>query len=64
MTFRTLLTKKPPTQPFDGLSEIDDAEKPYPLRQLVTRRRVLLAVTNYATFRSSRSLIARSSLFS
>jgi hypothetical protein len=48
MTFRTLLTKKPPTQPFDGLSEIDDAEKPYPLRQLMTRR-VLLAVTNYAT---------------
>lgn len=32
-----------------GLPETDDAEKRYSLRQLVTRRRVLLAVTNYAT---------------
>ncbi|KAH9989032.1 major facilitator superfamily domain-containing protein [Russula vinacea] len=38
MTLRTLLKKKPTTQSF----------KPYPLRHLMTRR-VLLAVTNYAT---------------
>jgi hypothetical protein len=31
-----------------GHSETDDAEKPYPLRQLVTRQRVLLSVTNNA----------------
>lgn len=48
MTLRTLLKKKPTTQSVVGLSDTDDAEKPYPLRQLMTRR-VLLAVTNYAT---------------
>jgi hypothetical protein len=48
-TLRTLLTKKPEASSSIGHSEIDDAEKPYPLRQLVTRRRVLLSVTNYAT---------------
>jgi hypothetical protein len=42
------LTKKPQTSSFVGLSEIDDADKPYPLRQLMTRR-VLLSVINYAT---------------
>ncbi|KAF8501373.1 member of major facilitator superfamily multidrug-resistance, DHA1 sub-family [Russula emetica] len=45
---RTLLTKKPNTSSFVGPSEIDDAEKPYSLRRLMTRR-VLLSVTNYAT---------------
>lgn len=42
------MAKKPITSSFVGLSEIDDAEKPYPLRRLMTRR-VLLSVTNYAT---------------
>jgi hypothetical protein len=41
------LKKKPQTSSIVVLSEIDDAEKPYPLRQLMTRR-VLLSVTNYA----------------
>ena len=50
-TLRTLLTKKSRSSSSSsvGLSEIDDAEKPYPLRRLATRRRVLLSVTNYAT---------------
>ncbi len=49
-TLRTLLTKRPrtPSSSCVGLSETDDAEKPYPLRRLMTRR-VLLSVTNYAT---------------
>jgi hypothetical protein len=42
------LTKEPETTSFVGLSEVDDADKPYSLRQLMTRR-VLLSVTNYAT---------------
>jgi hypothetical protein len=48
---RTLLTKRSRSSSSSsiGLSETDDAEKPYSLRQLVTRRRVLLSVTNYAT---------------
>ncbi|KAH9966264.1 major facilitator superfamily domain-containing protein [Lactifluus volemus] len=40
---RSLLKKEP--QP--SLSESDDAEKPYPLRRLMTRRVVVLAVINY-----------------
>lgn len=50
-TLRTLLTKRSRSSASScvGLSETDDAETPYPLRQLVTRRRVLLSVTNYAT---------------
>ncbi|KAF8493991.1 member of major facilitator superfamily multidrug-resistance, DHA1 sub-family [Russula emetica] len=52
-TLRNLLTKRSrsssSSSSCDGLSETDDAEKRYPLRQLVTRRRVLLSVTNYAT---------------
>ena len=47
-TLRTLLTKRPEASSSVGYCEIDDAEKPYPLRQLVTRRRVVLSVTNYA----------------
>lgn len=47
-TLRTLLTKKRNSSSFVGPPEIDDAEKPYPLRRLMTRR-VLLSVTNYAT---------------
>ncbi len=41
------MTKKPKTSSIVGLSEMDDAEKPYSLRQLMTRP-VLLSVTNYA----------------
>jgi len=41
------LIRKPQLSTGDGAS-IDDADKPYPLRQLMTRR-VLLAVVNYAT---------------
>jgi hypothetical protein len=42
------LKKKDNASSFTGASEIDDAEKPYSLRRLMTRR-VLLSVTNYAT---------------
>jgi hypothetical protein len=42
------LAKKSNTSSFVGPSELDDAEKAYPLRRLMTRR-VLLSVTNYAT---------------
>ena len=52
-TLRALLTKRSPSSSSSsscvGLSGIDDAEKPYPLRRLVTRRLLLLSVTNYAT---------------
>ena len=47
-TLRTLLTKKPEVSSSDDHCEIDDAEKPYSLRQLLTQRRVLLCVTNHA----------------
>jgi hypothetical protein len=45
MTIRSLLTKQPQPSSVD-IPEIDDAEKPYPLRRLMTRR-VLLSVINY-----------------
>ncbi len=44
MTFRGLLTKK--SDPSPSLVETDEAEKPYPLRRLMTRQ-VLLTVVNY-----------------
>ncbi|KAH9178432.1 MFS general substrate transporter [Lactarius sanguifluus] len=46
VTFRSLLTKK--SDPSPSVVEIDEAEKPYPLRRLMTRP-VLLSVLNYAT---------------
>ncbi len=46
-TLRTLLTKKSRSSSSVGPAEIDDAEKPYPLRRLMTRK-VLLSVNNYA----------------
>jgi len=46
-TLRTLLTGKARASSFVGASEIDDTQKPYPLRKLMTRR-VLLSVINYA----------------
>ena len=43
------LLKREPEASFPVVySEIHDAEKPYPLCQLVTRRRFLLSVANYA----------------
>ncbi|KAI9513009.1 MFS general substrate transporter [Russula earlei] len=48
LSLRTLLTGKARSSSFVGASDIDDAEKPYPLSQLMTRR-VLLSVINYAT---------------
>ncbi|KAI9511617.1 member of major facilitator multidrug-resistance DHA1 sub-family [Russula earlei] len=47
-SLRTLLTGNAQSSSFLGSSETDDAEKPYPLSQLMTRR-VLLSVLNYAT---------------
>jgi hypothetical protein len=47
INLRTLLSRTPQQSSFDGAST-DDAEKPYPLRQLMTRQ-VLLSVINYAT---------------
>lgn len=48
MTFRSLLTKKSNSSPSVRVVEVDEAEKPYPLRRLMTRQ-VLLSVINYAT---------------
>ncbi|KAI9454533.1 MFS general substrate transporter [Lactarius psammicola] len=45
VAFRSLLTKK--SDPSLSVVEIDEAEKPYPLRRLMTRQ-VLLTVINYA----------------
>ncbi|KAI0261481.1 member of major facilitator superfamily multidrug-resistance, DHA1 sub-family [Gloeopeniophorella convolvens] len=45
----SLLTKKKSDEPSPTeVTNVDDAEKPYPLRRLMTRR-VLLSVVNYAT---------------
>ncbi|KAI0291899.1 MFS general substrate transporter [Multifurca ochricompacta] len=48
ITFRSLLKNgsRPPQS--SSVSELDDAEKPYPLRRLMTRR-VLVSVINYGT---------------
>jgi len=48
MTIRSLLTKKSNPSPSVRVVEIDEAERPYPLRRLMTRQ-VLLSVSNYAT---------------
>ncbi|KAH9958622.1 MFS general substrate transporter [Russula dissimulans] len=47
ITLRALLTGKARPSSFVGASEIDDTQKPYPLRKLMTRR-VLVSVINYA----------------
>jgi hypothetical protein len=47
MNLRTMLSRKLQQSTSDCAST-DDAEKPYPLRQLMTRR-VLLSVINYVT---------------
>lgn len=48
VTFRSLFTKKADSSPSVHVVEIDEAEKPYPLRRLMTRP-VLLSVINYGT---------------
>ena len=48
MTIRSLLTKKSNHSPSVRVVQIDEAERPYPLRRLMTRQ-VLLSVINYAT---------------
>jgi len=48
VTIRGLLTKKSNPSPSVRLVEIDEAERPYPLRRLMTRQ-VLLSVSNYAS---------------
>jgi len=45
VTLRSLVTKQSPPSS-NGVSEIDEADKPHPLRRLMTRR-VLLSVMNY-----------------
>ncbi|KAF8274736.1 MFS general substrate transporter [Lactarius quietus] len=48
VTFRSLWTKRADPSPSVHVVEVDEAEKPYPLRRLMTRQ-VLLSVTNYGT---------------
>jgi len=48
VTIRGLLTKKSNPSPSVRLVEIAEAERPYPLRRLMTRQ-VLLSVSNYAS---------------
>ena len=47
MNLRTMLSRKP-QQSLSDCASTDDAEKPYPLHQLMTQR-VLLSVINYVT---------------
>jgi MFS family permease len=48
VTIRSLLTKRSKPSPSVREVEIDEAERPYPLRRLMTRQ-VLLSIINYAT---------------